>query len=140
MTHGHVRDRRKERQPIRSRAVEIAAVAAILLLCVFLVTGRLLPRFGHGQRDTAWGDLVDSRIATAGAIDTREGGYILYRIEARVRYTVDGSLRDRWMPASGTTSDRVSLQLQLLDAKRCLVTWPLRNEESAHCDLQKASK
>jgi hypothetical protein len=82
-----------------------------------------------------------ARIATVGSLDSSHGGYIVYRIETHVRYSVEGTPRDRWLPASASTSDRAGLQLQLADMpKRCLVYWSPGKEDNARCKLQAASK
>lgn len=140
MSNRHVREKRKPSQRARGLVVQIVAAMAIVLLCVFVVTGRLLPRFAPGRQVTAPGDILDSRIAAVGTGESAYGGSILYRIETRVRYAANGAPRDQWMPASDVTSDRTGLQLQLLDAKTCLVTWSPHHEENPRCNLQTASK
>jgi hypothetical protein len=118
----------------------ILALAAVIGLCVFWVWAGFFDGFGTGPRVSAWGDVLETRIATVGSRESGHGGYILYRIETHIRYSVSGAVRDRWIPASNTTSDRVSLQIRLLDEpKRCLVGWPPGHEENARCDLPAAS-
>jgi hypothetical protein len=87
-------------------------------------------------RQTAQGLILDSRVERVGTIATSHGGYILYRIETRVQYSIGGDKHDRWIPASEPTSDRASLQMQLLKQPRtCLISWEIHHEENAHCEL-----
>jgi hypothetical protein len=121
--------------------VGVVAVAVLAILVFSVARSGLLSSVGQGVHATAWVDVLETRIATVGTRESGHGGYILYRIETHVRYSVDGAERDRWIPASDATSDRTSLLVQLVDApKTCRVYWTPGHEDNAHCELQKASK
>jgi hypothetical protein len=119
----------------------VAGIAVLLIVVLSIARSGLLSSVGQGVYAKAWVDVLETRIATVGSRESGQGGYILYRIEAHVRYSMDGATRDWWIPASDATSDRTGLQLQLVDAPRtCLVYWTPGHEDNARCELQKASK
>ncbi|HEY2860175.1 MAG TPA: hypothetical protein VGJ21_17280 [Terracidiphilus sp.] len=113
-------------------ALLIVGMAAIVVVCLLVLS----PHFVGDSKETAGGTILQTRIDKIGNFEGGLGGYIAYRIEARVQYSVHGSSRDRWLPASYGTADRASLQMQLLkEPKTCLVVWTPRHEENARCML-----
>jgi len=70
-------------------------------------------------------------------MESRYGGGILYRIEARVTYPLYGASQDHWMPASEVSGDRDFLALQMAkQSGKCLVYWAPHHEENPKCLLQ----
>jgi hypothetical protein len=120
----------------------LAGIVAVAVLGILVWTSGILEGIGRGGgSETATADVLETRIATVGSYASSHGGYILYRIETHVRYSVDRVPRDRWIPASDTTSDRAILMMQLVDApKTCLVYWSKGHEDNARCKLEMASK
>jgi len=77
--------------------------------------------------------VLETRIAVKGTSDSKYGGYILYQIEARVRYDYQGHSLERWMSASELSS-RDSLQAKLADQpKTCQVYWVRKHSENPRC-------
>jgi hypothetical protein len=136
MTHTHIRAPKADPAPDRYALLKLIAgvVAAIALICVGLW-------HWDGVIDNSFsvanGQLLDTRITVQGLKDSLYGGRILYRIEAHVKYEFQGQPQDRWLPATGSTSDRAWLELELLrKPKKCLVYWKPDFPENARCRLE----
>ena len=136
MSRSHVRARKEMPRGKRNWLTEAAVAIFLAGLMVWFVMGRMPRSPWWGVNDSAWGTILETRIVNDGNFESEHGEYILYRIEAHVQYQVDGELRDRWIPASDTLTDRASLQLLLAgQPKTCLVTWTPHHEDHAHCVL-----
>ena len=120
--------------------MEAVGLALFGLFAVVFVIVRIHTAFAPAVHESAVGTILETRVATLGNAD-QAGGYALYQIEARVQYPVDGQQRERWIPASGATTDQASLQKQLASMPRtCTVYWARYHEDIAHCVLKRASK
>lgn len=124
----------------RRQKMEAVGLALFGVFAVVFVIVRIHGAFAPVVRESAVGAILETRIATLGNAD-QAGGYALYQLEARVQYPVDGQQRDRWIPASGATTDEASLRKQLASLPRtCTVYWARYHEDVAHCVLKRASK
>ena len=136
MSQTHIRVP-KEEPPVGRAWLVVAVVGIALTLVAILCVVVMRPHFLDDSDETAAGTILATRIDKVGLVDGgKGGGYILYRIEAHVSYSVHGAVRDRWIPASNSTSDRNILQMELLrEQKTCLVAWAPHYEENARCYL-----
>ncbi len=123
----------KRRHP-RRPWLEAAAGATILVLILAVVFARF-PRTG-GHMPVA-GNILETRIALADTGDTRFGGYILYQIEAKVRYEYRGQTQERWMIVADPPATRDVLEARLgTEPKTCQVSWPPDHPENPKCRFQ----
>lgn len=107
-------------------AVTIPIVAILLLT---LISGR-------ARHLTAVGQVLETRVVKVGTGESMSGGYALYRIEARVRYTYGGQERERWMTASLLSRSQDELKLQVATSlKTCIVTWDAKHPDNPRCQL-----
>ena len=83
------------------------------------------------------GKVLETRIVVYSTQDSSYGGTILYRLETHVIFDVNGLKQDRWIPASEANSSREELQLLVSpNPANCMVSWPPRHSENAHCSLK----
>ena len=137
MSQTHVRVRVPKTPVKRNYWVEAAIFAVAIVLGGYYVQSRLWPDPVENSHETAKGRVLETRLALVGTMDSKYGGAILYRIEAHVTYPLHGASRDRWMPASETTGDRLFLALQMMkQSGKCLVYWAPHHEENPRCLLQ----
>ena len=133
MSQFHPRTRENQSRKRRDRLGEIIACA--VTVCV-IATLLLTSSSCRARHLTAIGQVLESRIARVGTGESMQGGYALYQIEARVRYTYGGQERERWMTASILSRSQDELKLQLAASlKTCLVTWDARHPENPRCQL-----
>jgi hypothetical protein len=105
----------------------------VLLMLLFLL-GRLAQR--PRNYPTAEGTIEEAKVAIAYSLQGNYGGTIYYRIEAKVRFEQEGQMQERWLSASEADPSREILQAKLSShPQHCVVYWPPRHPENAHCRL-----
>jgi hypothetical protein len=135
MSRSHARA--PQRRHLRRPWLETVAGATILLLILAVVLTRFPRRNGYSDHTPVVGNILETRIALADTGDTRFGGYILYRIEAKVRYEYRGQTQERWMIASEAPETRDILEAKLATSpKTCQVSWSPDHPENPKCRFQ----
>jgi hypothetical protein len=82
---------------------------------------------------TADGKILEIRKTVDGVVETQYGSRVVYGLEARVQYPLDGQMQDRWLRASDNMP-RETLMLKLAKhPAECLVYWPPNHPENARC-------
>ena len=109
-------------------AVTVPVVAILLLMSIS----------GRARHLTAIGQVLETRIVKVGTGESMSGGYALYQIEARVRYTYGGQERERWMAASILSRSNDELKLQIAASRKtCIVTWDAKHPDNPRCQLNR---
>jgi hypothetical protein len=115
----------------------VAVGAGVLFIAGLIAFGSWWSPSIEDSHVTTPGRVLETRIAICGTQDSLFGGYILYRIEAHVRYDRHGQVQDRWMPASEISSSRDTLALRLVKPPgACEVYWAPGHPENPRCDLK----
>ena len=110
------------------------AVAALLLVGSLLVFKPFWMAITVRWRNSATGQVLQTRISVEGSRESGFGGRTRYRIEALVRYDLHGQVHESWMPASEVTADRDLLALRLVKhPDSCQVYWAPRHEDNPNC-------
>lgn len=123
-------------QPQRLHWKEIA-VAVILLAFIGVFTLTRLYRTPAEAYFTSNEIVEEVRIIEIPMPEAENGGLKIYRIEARVSYSSNGTREDRWLPASEPTTTRDLLEARLKALpKTCAVYWPPKHPENARCRLK----
>lgn len=116
----------------RDQLGKIIACAVTVWVAILLLTSSGC----RARHLTAIGQILECRIVRVGVGESMEGGYALYQIEARVRYTYGGQERERWMIASTLSRSQDDLKLQIAASqKTCLVTWDAKHPDRPRCQL-----
>ena len=109
-------------------AVTVPLVAILLLMSIS----------NRARHLTAVGQVLETRIVQVGADESMSGGYGLYQIKARVRYTYGGQERERWMAASILSRSHDELKLQIAASRKtCIVTWDAKHPDHPRCQLNR---
>lgn len=88
-------------------------------------------------KETSYGTLLETRIDAMDSGSSRFGGYVAYRIMARVSYFRGNTTEVRWMPASETSRSREWLEARLNQHPTlCLVYWTIGNPDNPRCSIQ----
>ena len=134
MSHSRIRI---PKPPARRRPwLEFVAGAVMTVFIALFIFVRLADWRSPTHYSTAAGTILETRIAIAGARDSRYGGQIFYRIEARTRFYLEGQTQDRWLTASELTESRQLLVAKLAAQPRsCMVYWTPKHPENAKCRL-----
>jgi hypothetical protein len=123
-------------RPKRLQWKEIA-VGGILLAFIAVFTLTRLYRTTAGAYFTSNEIVEEIRIIEIPMPEAENGGLKIYRIEARVSYSLNGTREDRWLPASEPTTTRDLLEARLkTPPKTCVVYWPPKHPEKARCRLK----
>lgn len=131
-----IRLRASKAQPRRLQWREIAA-AVIILAFIAVFTLTRLYRTTAGAYFTSNGIVEETRIIEIPLPEDENGGLKIYRIEARVSYSLKGTRQDRWLPASEPTTTHELLEATLgTSPKTCVVYWPPKHPEDARCRLK----
>ncbi|HUN84138.1 MAG TPA: hypothetical protein VMU48_07155 [Terracidiphilus sp.] len=114
------------------------SVGAILLAFIVIFALTRLYRTTPGSYFTSNGRVEETRITEIHLPGGEQGGGLnLFRIEARVSYSLDGTMRNRWMAASEPTTARQLLEEKLKTApKVCIVYWSPKHPENPRCRLK----
>lgn len=127
----------RQSEPGKGRAwlgVIIACAVTVPIVAILLLTSIS----GRARHLTAIGQVLETRIVKVGSGESMSGGYALYRIEARVRYTDGGQERERWMTASILSRSQDELKLQVATSlKTCTVTWEAKHPDNPWCQLNR---
>ena len=123
-------------QPRRLQLRELTACLVLLLFIAMFALTRLY-RNTAASYFTSNGTVEETRITEIQMPAGAQGGLSLFRIEARVRYSMHGTIRDRWIAASEPTTARELLEERLKPApKVCIVYWSPRHPENPNCTLK----
>jgi hypothetical protein len=135
MSHSHIRVPKPAKRISPWVTVLTGLVAAVFIL--LLAFGTIIHWPVNTNYSTAEGMVLETRIVVDRILDSNYGGRIYYRIEARVRYPIQGQQHDQWMTASEVTIERESLLAKLSShPKNCLVRWVPKHSENAKCQLE----
>ncbi len=116
---------------------KVALGSALVLMLLGALWGIFnLVHSNLSNYETADGKILEMRKVVDGLVDSPYGGKILYGVEARVQYTVNGQMQERWLRASDNMP-RETLLLKLADhPTQCIVYWPPKHPEGAKCWLK----
>jgi len=137
MSHSHIRIPKAESTKIRPLHL-ILVGAPLVLLCACLPFlwnhfGAPQPQDGHA---TVSGAILDTRVAVDRIRDGGQGGYVLYRLEAHVKFRADGRDQDRWLVVPSDSFDRLTLMAKAArHPKTCLIYWTPGHLENAKCKM-----
>lgn len=123
--------------PIASRKPWLEGTALVVgaLLALLLVFFILWDR-PHEPFVVTHGKVLDTRILVDDIRQSRFGGRIYYRLEARVSYDLGGTPQDRWLTADTLSAEREVIAAQVArNPKNCLVYWKPNHPENARCHL-----
>jgi hypothetical protein len=135
MTHSHVRVRTDGKVKPGLWPTVLVVVALAALAFALVIKPMWMPVLDESHR-TAQGQILETRIAVYGNRESGRGGFILYRIEAHVRYALRGQQQDRWVVASEITADRVDLAMRFVKKRQsCTVYWASQHPDNAKCRL-----
>ncbi len=116
----------------------VVVVVLLVTVAALLVKRTPWPRGReHAAAVTVSCTVLDTRVVVDHTGDSLRGGFVYYRLEARVRYEAQGQTQDRWLVASKATTVR-----ELLDAmvskqpRKGLVFWAPGHPEGAKCLLE----
>jgi hypothetical protein len=115
----------------------IVGTTTIVVLVGVLAFGKLFYWPSSSSYQTAPGTVLETRMVVDHLRDSPYGGQIYYRIEAHVRYSIEGRQKEQWMTASETTAGREMLAAKLApQPKNCRVYWFPNHSENAKCQLE----
>jgi hypothetical protein len=101
----------------------------LALIAMFIAAVFYLQHRHREDLENNWVSAVafieDVRHEQAGAIDSRMGGIIFYRVAILVKYKSDGSDQERWITVDQRPTSLAGAKLQAFrwKGKRCLVRW-----------------
>jgi hypothetical protein len=135
MSQSHIKKTPEAPSPIIGWKVAVgAAIVVLLLASVFVATN--WSRSISPTYSTTSGKVLEIRKAVDGNRDSRFGDQIFYGVEARVQYSTNGQMHERWLRASDNMP-RETLFLKLVShPTECLVYWPPSQPENAKCWLK----
>lgn len=132
MSHSHIRVH--EAPPKRNLWFEAAIAISFVALAALCIAALRWHQPYDLDHLTTEGIVSDTRIVVDHIRDSTYGGLIFYRIEAQVRYEIDGQAQNRWLIASQITTERVLLASKLASSpKSCQVYWLPDHPENARC-------
>lgn len=135
MSHRHIRMPEAPPQPLVWWRVALWPGVIVVLVCAVWVIANWV-HGAPGNYETAHGRILEMRQVVDGVRDSKYGGRIVYGVQARVQYSVNGQMQERWLRASDHMG-RESLALKLAqNPTECLVYWPPEQPENARCWLE----
>ena len=134
MSHSHIRVPKPAKRD--SPWIPIIGTVLIVVLVAWLAFGRLFQWPLNPNDTTADGKILETRIVVDHLRDSQYGGLIYYRIEAQVKYQIQGKEQEQWIAASEATTDQILLAARISShPKTCLVYWPPNHPDNAKCRL-----
>jgi hypothetical protein len=138
MSHRHVLVSRAV--PVRRPRLEAAVILGVAVLIALYAFYRSGDRPSDFEYVTIMGTVLDTRIVVDSMRENRYGGLIYYKVEADVRFEIQGRQQERWLTASETTTARELLMARLsTKPKFCRVYWRPGHPENARCEFQIAA-
>lgn len=135
MSHSHIRQPEAPSPPIIWWKLALGAAIFVALVGALWAVVNWTHSFPSPYQ-TADGKILELRKVVDGVFETWHGSKVSYGIEARVQYSVDGQMQDRWLRASDNMP-RETLELKLAKhPTECLVYWPPNHPENARCWLK----
>lgn len=135
MSHSHIRIPKP--LPRRNRWTEAVILALFAALAALYVVDKSYDWSADRQYSTAEGKILETRIVVEHTSESRYGGQIFYRTEARTRFAVNGQEQMRWLTASEPTTTRELLAAKLSsNPTQCEVYWAPNHPETAKCRLE----
>ena len=114
----------------RSDWQSLAKLAAFVLLGIVCLAGLLYNKhLQQVSREQQWSSALatieDTRTHLASQSNSEFGGAMLYEVEVRVKYSLNGEIREQWTTISQIPKGLADARLQahLLEKKQCVVRW-----------------
>jgi hypothetical protein len=136
MSHSHIRVH-ETAPPPKPQYTFWASVSCIVVcvIAVFLWSNLRADEFWE-RHSSVEGTVTETRVVMDHIRDSQYGGHIYYRLEAHVRFRVEGKDQDRWLTVPQDSMDRATLTaLATGHPKKCLVYWVPGHAENAKCKL-----
>ncbi len=135
MSHSHMRT--VQSIPKRHLWAEGVLTVSILAIVAFLFLYPLLiPLFTEPidqYHETARGTILESRIVPVGIMNGLRGGSIVYRIEARVSFSIQGTVQERWIPVQYDFPREYMVAKLSQKPRACEVYWVPGHPDNAKC-------
>lgn len=133
MSHSHIKVPKQRSEPPSASFRVFAVFAVAVSICTVLY---LVWMAATREHTSVRGTVVDARIDVVGSRESNFGGYIVYQIQAQVKYRPGSLDQVRWMPASDISGSKELLVATLAaHPKLCSVTWEVGHPDNPRCQF-----
>jgi len=135
MSHSHSRRPKEPPPPVIWWQIALfPVVVAVLCAAVFVFSNWVSSTPKTYERTP--GKILEMRQVVDGIHESKFGTKVEHAVEARVQFTLNGQMQDRWLRASDDLPRETLLLKLAAHPTECMVYWPPKHPENAKCSLQ----